>query len=209
MAWHKWNCKGISYIIIYIAYLGGHGPGRRLWRSSQKPVSPGCGHCLSLGTVTGAAKAFEIGGVCVSVGQDVCVCLGFLWLLQAGTHGDLDRQIPACRPGILLGVDRQNIRWKKDDVRVINGCWEAEAWVAVTGGVLQRTFFHGWWKPWWGGSCAHSGVKCAPGFCPPCTSQVRTQVVRFGSKLLYSLSHISGPFFLFCFVLSLPQDLIL
>lgn len=57
----------------------------------------------------GVAKAFEIGGACASVGQDVCVCLGFLWLLQAGTHGDLDGQIPACRPGILLGVDRQNI----------------------------------------------------------------------------------------------------
>lgn len=68
-----------------------------------------CLQCLSLGTVMGAAKAFEIGGACASVGQDVCVCLGLLWLLQAGTHGDLDEQIPACRPGILLGVDRQNI----------------------------------------------------------------------------------------------------
>lgn len=32
-------------------------------------MSPGYGHSLFLGTVTGAAKVFEIGGVCVHQGD--------------------------------------------------------------------------------------------------------------------------------------------
>lgn len=45
------------------------------YEGAHRKLSPGCGHCLSLGTATGPGKAFEIGGVSVSVVLDVYACL--------------------------------------------------------------------------------------------------------------------------------------